>query len=139
MTYKYLICGQQIQEDSLRYGNRTYGHRRVRPTVYLLHYSRLRRKRHMTFKLHLIRNILIYIRLTKFYLIILCKRNVHMSFKLHPILYILKYIRSTIFYHIILYKRQHNLSKLSNYTLSTNNSSEIVSHPNFVLRFLLTF
>ena len=28
MTYKYfLICSQQIVEDSLRRGNRTYGHR----------------------------------------------------------------------------------------------------------------
>ena len=42
MTYKYfLICSQQIQEDSLRTGNRTYGHQCVRPTLYLLHHSRL--------------------------------------------------------------------------------------------------
>ena len=36
MTYKYfLICSQQIEEDRLRRGNRTYGHRCVRPTLYL--------------------------------------------------------------------------------------------------------
>ena len=38
--YKYfLIRGQQRKEDSLRRGNRTYGHRCVRPTLYLLHHS----------------------------------------------------------------------------------------------------
>ena len=42
MTYKYfLICSQQIEEGSLCRGNRTYGHRCVRPTLYLLHHSRL--------------------------------------------------------------------------------------------------
>ena len=34
MTYKYFwICSQQIEEDSLHRGNRTYGHRCVRPTL----------------------------------------------------------------------------------------------------------
>ena len=41
LYYKYfLICSQQIEEDSLRRGNRTYEHRCVRPTLYLLHHSR---------------------------------------------------------------------------------------------------
>ena len=42
MTYKhFLICSQQREEDSLRHGNRIYGHRCVRPALYLLHHSRL--------------------------------------------------------------------------------------------------
>ena len=42
ITYKYfLICSQQIEEDSLRHGNRTYRHQCVRRTLYLLHHSRL--------------------------------------------------------------------------------------------------
>ena len=42
MTYKFfLICSQQIEEDCVHRGNRTYGRRCVRPTLYLLHHSRL--------------------------------------------------------------------------------------------------
>ena len=40
-TYYFLICSQQIEEDSLRRGNRIYEHQYVRPTLYLLHHSRL--------------------------------------------------------------------------------------------------
>ena len=42
MIYKYFLnCSQQIEENSLRRGNRTYGHQCMRPTLYLLHHSRL--------------------------------------------------------------------------------------------------
>ena len=52
MTYKYfLICSQQIEEDSLRRGNRTYGHRCVRQSRLLIHNFKIRDNKIQVFKI----------------------------------------------------------------------------------------